>query len=278
MLIRLLVWNGGNEVIRGTDPHNSSIRDLINIQLRISEKALKSIEQSKAHRLKPTIVLGLDAAYSRKYGGVAVASLVQAESCNLIEYGVAVGEPRLEYIPGLLAFREAALFYAATEGLSYKNYDVIVVDGHGISHPRYAGIATHMGLALAKPSIGVAKKKLYGEFNMINERSSCIEYPCVIGELRDPKRDIVLAYVVIPKSRDKNPIYISPGAFISIENALNIILSMLRASSSKLPCPTHYSDKLSKRIARELDKGIIRPESLKHLGLGTLDKYIHRLS
>lgn len=253
---------------------NFSVKDLIMIQEKISEKALRSIEKGKVTSLKPTLVLGLDAAYSRKYGGVAVASLVQAESCNLIEYGVVVGEPRLEYIPGLLAFREAALFYAAIESLKHKNYDLIVIDGHGISHPRYAGIATHMGLALAKPSIGVAKKKLYGEFKVFSKKPLCRDYPCVIGELKDPKKNIILAYAVLPRRRDKNPIYISPGAFISIEEALKIIMSMLKITLTRLPCPTYYSDKLSKRIARGLDKGSIRLESLKRSEATSLDKYI----
>ncbi len=174
-----------------------------------------------------------------------------------------------------MAFREAALFYTAIQRLKHQSYDVIVVDGHGVSHPRYAGIATHIGLALAKPSIGVAKKKLYGVLKMIRDRESCRDFPCVIGELIDKKRsDLVLAYAVIPKSRDKSPIYVSPGAHISLDDAYRVISSMLEKSPSKLPCPTYYADKLSKKIARGLDAGTLSPRSFKLRALSTLDKYL----
>lgn len=174
-----------------------------------------------------------------------------------------------------MAFREAALFYAAMQGLKHRSYDVIVVDGHGVSHPRHAGIATHIGLALSKPSIGVAKKKLYGILKMVRSRESCRDFPCIIGELIDKKRsDLVLAYAVIPKSRDKNPIYVSPGAYISLDDAYRVISLMLEKSPSKLPCPTYYADKLSKKIARSLDAGILSPRSLKLRPGSTLDRYL----
>lgn len=261
----------GGEIF--TQKHSLNIDTLIRIQKKISEKALSSI---KARLLgTPRTALGLDAAYSKRYGGVAIAALVDISNCSLIEYSVSIGEPKLEYIPGLLAFREAALFYAAIQRLKHRSYDIIVVDGHGVSHPRYAGIATHIGLALAKPSIGVAKKKLYGVLKIIKSRESCHDFPCVIGELIDKKRNnLVLAYVVIPKSRDKSPIYISPGAHISLDDAYRVISLMLEKSPSKLPCPTYYADKLSKKIARGLDAGTLSPRSLKLGSWGTLDRYL----
>jgi deoxyribonuclease V len=41
--------------------------------------------------------------------------------------------------------------------------DLVVVDGHGITHPRKFGIASHIGLVLDVTSIGVAKNLLYGD-------------------------------------------------------------------------------------------------------------------
>ncbi len=63
----------------------------------------------------------------------------------------------MPYIPGFLSFRETPALLAAWEQLSQKP-DLLFVDGHGISHPRRLGVASHFGLMIDVPTIGVAKK------------------------------------------------------------------------------------------------------------------------
>ena len=65
------------------------------------------------------------------------------------------------YVPGLLAFREGPAVLAAWEILTIQP-DLLMFDGQGIAHPRGVGIASHMGLWLDRPTIGVAKSRLYG--------------------------------------------------------------------------------------------------------------------
>ena len=65
------------------------------------------------------------------------------------------------YIPGLLSFREGPAVLAAWHKLQ-KKPDLLMFDGQGIAHPRGIGIASQMGLWLDRPTVGVAKSRLYG--------------------------------------------------------------------------------------------------------------------
>ncbi|MGS9677726.1 endonuclease V, partial [Salmonella enterica subsp. enterica serovar Infantis] len=68
----------------------------------------------------------------------------------------------MPYIPGVLSFREYPALLAAGDQLSQKP-DWLVVDGHGISHPRRLGVASHCGLLVDVPPSGVAQKRLCGQ-------------------------------------------------------------------------------------------------------------------
>jgi deoxyribonuclease V len=243
---------------------------LIEIQRRIGAKVLETL---KPLEIEPKVLAGVDAAYSRRYGGVAVAVAVDLRG-KLLGYGVAIGEPPLEYIPGLLAFREAPLFYAALQRLKI-NYDVLVVDGHGLSHPRHAGIASHMGLALGKPTIGVAKKKLYGNIEEL-EKPVTLKNNITLGGYVTEKGERSLKLAAIISIATGRKLYVSPGAYITLDDAVKIVVDMLE-DKLNLPAPTYHADKLSKSLARQLDKGLITPEDVRQGRLQrTLDTYIHK--
>jgi len=219
------------------------VKTLILLQKQIAYKVvLKDVVPLDSIRF----VCGLDAAYSRVYKGVAVATLVDAHSKKLIDANIALGIPPLQYIPGLLAFREAPIFYTALRPLLHR-CQAVIVDGHGISHPRKAGIATHIGMAIKKPTIGVAKSKLAGKIKIIN------------GEKYVELQGQFVAKVLMHKN---NELYVSPGAYITLPSAVKVVEQMLEPGK-RLPLPTHYADTLSKILARRLDKRIIEPKTLK---------------
>ncbi len=192
------------------------------------------------------VVVGLDVAYSKKYGGVGVAVAYDITKGRVITWSAAVGEPAFPYIPGFLAFREAPVLYAAILELE-ASYDAIIVDGHGIAHPRRAGIASHIGAALGKPSIGVAKKRLVGKEVKENEMAYLVH----LGEK-----------VAIVIEHGRRRLYVSPGCCINLESAYMLVKRLLKTGFS-LPLPTYYADKISKELARKLDRGALRPHDVR---------------
>lgn len=187
-------------------------------------------------------VAGLDVAYvgrGEHATGIGVAAVLSYPSLSLIDCIVYVSRVCIPYIPGLLAFREMAVLAPAVIRLeSLYNIDLYVVDGHGIAHPRRLGIASHIGVVFDKPSIGVAKRRLYGRETVVAGRRV----------LLDEKGDII---AVIVESGRGSRIYVSPGNKITPLSAAKLVVSMLRRGR-RLPEPTRIADKISKSVKRQV--------------------------
>ncbi len=112
--------------------------------------------------------------------------------------------------------------------------DLIVVDGHGVTHPREFGVASHVGLVLDRPTIGVAKNLLYGS---VVRGSDGVEYIIVNNKVGG------LVYERLGKK-----LYISIGHKISIESLKNLIPRLFK--SHYLPEPTYIADAISRKFRR----------------------------
>jgi deoxyribonuclease V len=138
------------------------------------------------------------------------------------------------YIPGLLAFREGPAVLAAWEKLRNKP-DMLMFDGQGIAHPRGIGIASQMGLWLERPTIGVAKSRLFGRH-------------AEVGPKRGDQADLIdknaNSIGTGLRTRERtNPLYISPGHLIDVEHATEFVMAC--CTSYRLPEPTRWAHKVA---------------------------------
>jgi len=203
----------------------------------------QKLMSSRLLSLKPVIspseekiIVGLDVAYkrasNREYAyGVAVA--YDSTNHRIADCIIAVRRVCIPYIPGLLAFREMIVLgplslYAKK---AWKP-DVYFVDGHGVSHPRRLGIASHVGIAVNAPSIGIAKKKLVGR---------------IIGDSVVKDGEVVAKIIRTPTG---STIYVSPGHLVDLETAYRIVVKYLKG---RLPEPLLIADRISKAAKKLVD-------------------------
>ena len=89
--------------------------------------------------------------------------------------------------------------------LSYAP-DVVLVDGHGVAHPRRFGLACHVGIILDKPTIGVAKTRFYGSESD--------------DTLLDTSGNIIARILYTPSGK---PYYVSVGHKATLEDAAAVV-------------------------------------------------------
>jgi len=111
--------------------------------------------------------------------------------------------------------------------------DILIVDAHGIAHPRFFGMASHIGLLLDIPTIGIAKKLM-------------------VGKKQDNKivfNNKIIAQEVKTKEYSK-PLYVSIGHKVSLKTAVEIVNKCIKLPH-KLPEPLHLAHKYANKIREE---------------------------
>jgi deoxyribonuclease V len=105
------------------------------------------------------------------------------------------------YVPGLLMLREAEPIIYTLKSLK-NTYDLLLIDGHGLLHPRKCGLACYIGVTIDKPTIGVAKSRLCGTVR-----------PDGFVELDGE----ILGYAISKK------LYISVGHRVTLKTAISLV-------------------------------------------------------
>ena len=202
----------------------------------------------------PTVV-GVDVAFRDDR---AAAAAVAVADGRVVEVGEAVVDLAVPYVPGLLAFREGEAVLAALSALD-RGPDLLVVDGSGRIHYRTAGLATHLGVTLDRPAVGVAKSLLCGRprrsvegglpegERVPVEADDRFEYGTAAGE--------VVGYAVSTRQYDSpdrhvNPLYVSPGHRVGAATAADLVLAL--SAGYKLPEPTRLADTHADAVKRRV--------------------------
>jgi deoxyribonuclease V len=173
---------------------------------------------------------GADASSTRFDPDRAVHAAIVAldwPSLSLRSSAGAVTRGGLPYIPGLLGFREVPALAEAWSRLDPRP-DLVLVDGHGIAHPKGLGIACLLGVMLDVPTIGVAKSVLVGQLE-----GALPDTPGSRAPLVWQGRQLGLA---LRTRRGANPLYISIGHRVSLPTAIRWVEACLRGR--RLPEPT----------------------------------------
>ncbi|PIN75067.1 hypothetical protein COV18_04900 [Candidatus Woesearchaeota archaeon CG10_big_fil_rev_8_21_14_0_10_37_12] len=190
-------------------------------------KQIKVIELSEV----PKYFAGFAVAYFADKC-ICTAVVVDAQTMEIKEKTYTVTKPPINYIPGLIAFREGPVICQTYYDLEYEP-DVLIVSGDGILHPEKAGLANFVGTELSKPVIGVGTKLLSGE-----EQEDRIFFN---GELTGKR--------VLTKEHAK-PLYVSPGNLITVEEAAQIVKQCV-CLPHKLPEPLHLAHRMASKLVEK---------------------------
>jgi deoxyribonuclease V len=131
--------------------------------IRLQKNIAKKVVADKDDFGRISSICGVDIAYSGSISNAAYCSAVimDGNMQKLVESIDVQTIVKYPYVPGLLMLREAEpIFYALK--LLKNTYDLLLIDGHGVLHPRKCGLACYIGVTLDKPTIGVAKSRLCG--------------------------------------------------------------------------------------------------------------------
>jgi len=190
------------------------------------------------------LVAGVDQAFD---GDVAVSAVVVLADGEVVERASAAVETEIPYIPGLLSFREGNSILAAFRALE-ADPDVVLFDGSGRIHYRQAGLATHVGVTLDVPAIGVIKNLLCGE-----PRRPLDEHLPEGSRIPIDRTDEVegppgspIGYALQTRQFDGgdryvNPVFVSPGHRVSAETAVDVVERC--CAGYKLPEPIRLADR-----------------------------------
>lgn len=208
---------------------------------RISSEQARQIQ----NRLRRSVIRTNRARAIRRVAGVdvgfendntvarAAVVVLDYPDLNVVESAIARRKVTFPYIPGYLSFREVRPILAALARIR-KLPDLILCDGQGYAHPRRFGLACHLGVVTAIPTIGVAKTRLIGTHDAVGGAKGA----CQLLYHQDEVIGAVL------RTRDNTrPLFVSIGHKVDLSTAVALVLDC--CPRYRLPETTRAAHKLA---------------------------------
>lgn len=190
-------------------------------------------------------IMGLDVSYAGEFG--IAACTIFSNDLKLLRFKIIVDKVKIPYIPGLLAFRELPLYARLCLEFKGRRDIVVLVDGHGLAHPRRLGIASHLGVTLSIPTVGVAKRILIGKPVVVNgDRTLLVDRGEIVGEMLKVKG---------------KPIIVSIGHMVSLKRAVEIVKKV--TLKYRIPEPIRLAHIISKSVAENVKRKLQRASKVK---------------
>lgn len=213
---------------------NLTPREAMRLQERLRERVVLE-DRFDAIRLVAGADLAFDPDTHVGFAGVIVYRFPKLEE---VERKMARRKLRFPYVPGLLSFRESPVLLAALARLRTEP-DLILIDGHGRAHPRWFGIACHIGVLLDKPTVGCAKSLLVGEYREPALQAGSASPLVLRGER---------VGTVLRTRENVKPIFVTPGHRVSLGSAVGLVRQCL--DGFRIPKPTREADHFVRNLRR----------------------------
>jgi len=210
-----------------------------NIDFNKLEK--EQIKLSKSLKIKDKI----DFTHIEKFGAfdtifiknkILCCFIVCNKEFEIIDQSYIFEKAKFPYFPGFRNYRELPPMIAAYEKINDKP-EVVFISAQGIIHPRL-GLASHFGLVTQLPTIGVSNAVI----------------DCIIDKNKDGAyiyKDNKKVGVVLIGKEGSNPLYVSPGNYISIKTAFELSKKLV-IHPHKRPEPLHLASKYTKKVKKEI--------------------------
>lgn len=208
-------------------------------RLRRVQESLRDRVALRPRRRMPRLVGGVDVSYrGGETDAVAAYALVETGSGRLVWSTTIRRRVGFPYITSYLTFRELPVLLQLLDAVRAQRRlaEVVLVDGTGILHPRRAGIAAHLGVVAALPTVGVIKRLLCGRVDLSDTE---------VGESHPVTLDDRVVGVALRSSpRSRRPIFVSPGHRLDVPFAEQLVRRLLHGH--RLPEPLYWADRLSR--------------------------------